>query len=260
MPGGASGGSQQAGTTTTTNTPPAYMYPLLGTAAGQATQILANGGAQYYPGQQVAGFSKPQQEAMSGILDKGLNGTPALSAEQGFDTTLLNSGGGSNPYLDQMFGQAAGATQNQLSSEFAGNGRNVAASQPLRGEQLNNLATSMYGGEYDNNMNRALEAGNQAQSLYGTQMGGLQAAEGVGQQVQGLAQKQIDANQQKYNYDQNLPEQTLMQYLQNLGAMQPGSAQSSPYFTNPTANTLGTASSLAGIYSLLSKAGAADGG
>lgn len=241
-------GSQQTGTQTSTNAPPSYMYPSIGTGISQAGSILANGGPQYYPGQTVAGFSAPQQNAMSAIQKAGMNGTPALTAAQGFDTTLLNSGGGSNPYLDQMFKQSAGATQDQLASEFAGNGRNVSASEPLRGEQLNNLATSMYGGQYQNDMQNALNAGNQAESLYSTKMGGLNAAEGVGQQVQDLAQKQMNASQTQYNYDQNLPQQTLMQYLQSLSAMQPGSTNSQPLYSNQGATDLGEASSLAGLF------------
>lgn len=241
-------GSQQTGTQTSTQAPPSYMYPSVGTGLSDSAQILANGGAQYYPGQTVAGFSKPQQQAMGAIQTAGMNGTPALTAAQGFDTTLLNSGGGSNPYLDQMFNQAAGASQGQLASEFAGGGRNVAASEPLRGEQLNNLATSVYGGQYDTNMQNALNAGNQAQSLFGTQMGGYNAAEGVGQQVQNLAQQQIGANQQEYNYDQNLPEQTLQQYIQNIGGLQPGSTSSQPLYSNPGASDLGEASTLAGLF------------
>lgn len=233
------GGQTPAGQTTTTQTQPSYMYPYIGTALSQAGSLLGNNGPQYYPGQTAAGFSQPQQRAMQGIVDLGMNGSPGLSAAQGFDQTLLH-GGGSNPYLDAAFQQAAGATQNQLSSEFAGMGRNAVASEPLRAEQLNNLATGLYGGNYQNTLNDALQAGNQAQGLYGTQMQGLQAAEGVGEKVQNLAQQQMNANQQQYNYYQQLPYQQLQQYERFLQGVNPGQQTSTPYFTNPTASALGT--------------------
>ena len=233
-----SGGAQPSGSTTTTSTPPSYMYPYLGTALGQANALLANGGPQYYPGPQLAAFNPTQQGAMKGIVGLGMNGTPALSAAQGLDRSLL-SGGGSNPWLDQAFQQAAGATQNQLASEFAGSGRNVAASEPLRAEQLNNLATSIYGGNYQNTLADALQAGNQAQSLYDTRLQGLGAAAGVGQQVQNQSQALIDASKNAFNYNQMLPYQNLQQYEGFLSGVQPGQQQTNPYFTNPMANALG---------------------
>lgn len=235
-------GAQQSGSTTTTQAPYGPYQPYIGTALGQAANLLQSGGPQYYPGQQVASFNPTQQKAMKAIVGAGMNGSQALTAAQGFDQTLLDSGGGSNPYLDQMYNQAAGATQNQLSGEFAGMGRNAVASQPLRAEQLNNLATSMYGGQYQNDMQNALAAGNQAQSLYGTQMQGLQAAEGVGQQTQGQSQKLIDASKAAFDYNQNLPWNTLQRYEGLITGMMPGSGQTtSPNMTNPGANLLNTA-------------------
>ena len=243
-----SNGANTGGTATSTQSQPAYMFPYIGTGLGQAGNLLQSGGPQYYTGKQVADFNPTQQAAMKGIVKTGMNGSPALSAAQGFDQTLLQSGGGNNPYLDQMYGQAAGATQNQLSSEFAGMGRNAAASEPLRAEQLNNLATSMYGGQYQNNIQNALQAGNQAQSLYGTQLQGLQAAAGVGQQVQDQSQKLIDASRNAYDYNQNLPWQTARSYESLLSGLQSGQSQTGPASGNPTGQALGDAATLASIF------------
>ena len=244
-----SGGSVQTGTQTTTQAPPSYMYPYIGTGLSQAGDLLQTGGSQYYPGQPVAGFNSDQQKAMQAQFKAGMNGSPALTAAQGFDQTLLNSGGGPNPYEDAMFNRAAGQTQNQLTGEFAGMGRNASASEALRTEQLNNLATSMYGGEYQNNIQNALAAGNQAQSLYDTRLQGLGTAEGVGQQVQDQSQKLIDASQAAYNYNQNLPWTNARQYEGLLSGLQPGQSNNSPIYTNPTANAMGLASMIASIFS-----------
>jgi hypothetical protein len=226
---------------------PSYLAPYYGTALGQAGNLFQSGGPQYYTGQQVASFNPTQQNAMKKIVSTGMNGSPALTAAQGFDQTLLQSGGGSNPYLDQMYGQAAGATQNQLSSEFAGMGRNASASEPLRAEQLNNLATSMYGGQYQNDMQNALAAGNQAQSLYDTRLQGLQAAGGVGQQVQDQSQKMIDASKSGYNYNQNLPYQDWQTFMSMLGSM-PGQTGSGSGGGNQMGNDLSMLQSLSSIY------------
>lgn len=215
---GKGGGSTPAGQTTTTQAPPAYMDPYIGTALSQAGSLLGSGGPQYYPGQQVAGFNPVQTNAMTGTI--------------GLDQDLMQGSG--NPYENAMFQQAAGATQNQLTGEFAGMGRNAAASAPLRSEQLNNLATSMYGGEYQNTVQDAMNAANQNM--------------GIGNQIQQLSQDQINANMQKYNYYQQLPYQQLSQYEQFLQGVNPGSQTSSPYYTNPTANALGTALAAQQLY------------
>lgn len=185
------------------------MAPYMNMALGQEANLLRSGGPQYYTGQQVAPFNPTQQAAMKKIVSLGMNGSPALTAAQNFDQTLLQDGGGNNPYLDQMYKQAAGATQNQLSGEFAGMGRNASAAEPLRAEQLNNLATSMYGGQYQNNMQNALTAVDQSQRLYDTRLRGLQTAEGVGQQGQDQSQRMIDASQKAFNYNQSLPWQDM---------------------------------------------------
>lgn len=247
-------GAQQTGSTTSTQAPPAYMYPYIGSALGQAGNLLQTGGPQYYPGQQVASFNPTQQKAMTGIVNAGMNGSPALTAAQGFDQTLLDSGGGGNPYLDQMYSQAAGQTQNQLTGEFAGMGRNASASAPLRAEQLNNLATSMYGDQYQNDMQDALAAGNQAQNLYDTRLQGLNAAEGVGQQVQNQSQNLINASQNAYNYNQNLPWQNLQSYEGLLRGLQQGQSQTNPIMTSTAQeaqNAAQTASALSALWGLL---------
>lgn len=249
------GGQQPAGQTTVTQAPPSYMEPYIGTALGQAGNLVQGPGPQYYPGQTVASFNPAQESAMTATQNLGLHGTPGLTAASNFDTSLLKSGGGSNPYEDAIFSRAAQATQNQLSSQFAGNGRGVVASMPERSQQLNDLATNFYGNQYQNNMQNALQAGNQAQSIYGAQLGGANAAMGVGNQVQQQSQNEINANKQKYDYYQNLPQTMLSQYEGNLAGVQPGSATSNPYFTNPTADALGTGLAGLSLYKGMSGSG-----
>lgn len=213
-----SSGASQAGTTTNTQTPPAYMYPYIGTALGQAGNLLQTGGPKYYPGQQVASFNPAQQAAMGGTLN--------------LDQNLMQGSG--NPYENSMFNQAALATQGQLASQFAGSGRNLDASMPLRSDQLNNLATNFYGQNYQNDIQNALGASNQAL--------------GIGSQIQNQSQNLIDASKNAYNYNQQLPFSNLQQYESFLTGVQPGQQTQSPYFTNPAANTLGEGLAAASIY------------
>lgn len=231
-------GAQQSGSTTQTNTAPAWMYPYLGTGLQQASSLLQAGGPQVYSGQEVANFNPAQQQAMGGMFNLGMNGTPQLNQAANLDSTLMMGNG--NPYENRMFNQAAQATQPQLASEFAGAGRNIVGSEPLRAQQLNQLATDYYGQNYQNTINNALNAGNQAQGLYNTALGGFDQALGIGNQVQNQSQNLINASMNQFNQAQQRPYQNLSQFFQYLNQSMPGSQQTNPYFTNPMANALGT--------------------
>lgn len=213
-----SGGATPAGNTTNTQTPPQYMYPYIGTALGQAGNLLQTGGPKYYPGQQVASFNPAQQAAMGGTLN--------------LDKNLMQGSG--NPYENAMFNQAAQSTQGQLASEFAGSGRDITGSMPLRAQQLNQLGTDFYGQNYQNDIQNAMQAANQRL--------------GIGNQIQNQSQNEINASKAAYNYNQQLPFSNLQQYESFLSGLQPGQQTSSPYFTNPTANTLGAGLAAASIY------------
>lgn len=232
-------GAQQSGSTTSTQAPPSYMYPYIGTALGQAGNLLQTGGQQYYPGQQIASFNPVQQNAMSGINNLGMNGTQQLNQTGRLDSNLMEGSG--NPYENAMFNQAAQGVGNSLQSQFAGSGRDIAGSIPLAQQQENNLATQFYGQNYQNDVQNAMNAGNQAMNLYNTRLGGMNQALGIGNQVQNQAQNQIGANMNAWNFNQNQPFNNLQQYERFLSGVQPGQQQTNPYFTNPSANMLGTA-------------------
>jgi hypothetical protein len=265
-------GAQQTGSSTSTQTPPAYMYPYIGTALGQAGNLLQTGGPGYYPGQQVAGFSGPQQMAMGAIDSLANSGTAAGNAGMNYDSNLLNgnlsgpqanlaamgAGGASNPYLNQMFQQASGQVQNQLQSEYGQSGRNVSASAPMMGQTLDNLANQIYGGAYAQDQTNALAAnqtlGNEQENalaqvpgLNGMQFGNLGQEMNVGGMVQNQAQNLINASQGAYNYNQQQPWQNLTSYESLLSGLQPGSSQTNPIMTNPAANTADMTTALAAL-------------
>lgn len=205
-------GAQQSGSTTTTNAPYAPYQPYIGTALGQAGNLLQSGGPQYYSGQQVASFNPVQQQAFSG--------TTAL------DKNLMQGSG--NPYEQQMFQQEMQAVQPQLASQFAGSGRDIVGSMPLAQQQLGNMGAQFFGNQYQNDVNNAMNAGQQQL--------------GIGNQIQGQSQALIDASKNAYNYNQNLPYQNLQRFEGAIAGLMPGTGQqSNPYFTNPSANLLGGA-------------------
>lgn len=177
--------SSSGGTQTTTTEPPAYLKPYLQGALPAAGQLYNQGGPQQYTGNTVVPFSQQTEQAMQGISQRALNGSPLIDSAQNFVQNGLSRtptssfgtqsnpyaaganpfGGASNPYLDAQFQHAAQQTQNQLSSEFARGGRNTNASAPIRGELLNNLATQIYAPAYENERNRQLQYGSQQMGI-----------------------------------------------------------------------------------------------
>src|SRR5688572_19799190 len=129
-------------TQTTSVSPPAFQLPYLQYGLGQAKSL-------YGQGAQVVPFSQQSEQAIQGVTDRATGGSPLVGAAQQYAQKSLQGGFlGSNPYLDQTFEQARLATQGGLASEFARSGRNVSASEGLRSQQMNDLATKIYGGAY----------------------------------------------------------------------------------------------------------------
>lgn len=184
------GGGSSGGNSTTRMEPPKYQLPYLERGLGYAQNLYNT----QTPGNTVAPFSGDTNAAFGQI--RGLAG--GSSGLTGNANNLANqtlSGGflGSNPYLDQTFNRAALQTQNQLSSEFAGHGRNVDASEGLRSQQLNDLATGIYGGAYDSERNRQQQTLGMAPQLEQSNYAGANSLLGIGSQQENLNQQQLDA-------------------------------------------------------------------
>jgi hypothetical protein len=189
------GGS--SGSSTTTAGPPKWQLPYLQQGLAGAQQLYQSGG----PG--VVPFSNETEQALQGTAARATAGNEGVRNAQNINNSVLQGNFlGSNPYLDQTFNRAALATQNQLASQFAGSGRNIAASEGLRSQQLNDLSTGIYGGAYDSERNRMQQSIGMAQGLANQDYVDLSQLAGVGAQREGLAQDQ--ANAPGFNLDQYL--------------------------------------------------------
>jgi hypothetical protein len=140
-------------TSTTNTSPPAYAVPHLSGAMARAdnryNSTHGDAGRKLVPG--------AQDQLLQTIQGGYLN---------------------SNPYLDQTFDRAAQRTQTQLSSEFAGQGRDLSAALPARSSQLQDLSAQIYGGNYQAERDRQVSAIDQAQgydplNMYINQIAGL---------------------------------------------------------------------------------------
>ena len=254
-------GSSQ-GSATTTSGPPAYLQPYYQQLASTAGNLYANNAPLYYPGNQVAPFSPLQEQGFSQIQGQasqpnsiGQTGTGYFNAlESG---SLLNPA--TNPALQGMAQLSDNQIMNNLSTEFAGSGRNIEASAPIQANQMANVASDIYGGAYNNTLNNMTGGLGQASQL--TAQGYMPGQEllTAGGQLQNQAQNMIGANQNAFGYYQTLPYQQLQGFGSLLSGV-PGSQQTTPYYQNKTAGALGGAASGASIGATFGPWGALAGG
>lgn len=181
---------QPSNNQTTRTEPPKYQLPYLqGSLATAQQQFLANNGVQ-----SVAPLSGESQRALNGIDALASSGNTVNSAGSDLAKKTLSGGFmGANPYLDDTFNRAALQTQNQLASQFAGSGRNIGASEGLRSQQLNDLATGIYGGAYDQERNRMQQTLMASPQLGQAQYGDLAQLGQVGASREGYQQELLDA-------------------------------------------------------------------
>lgn len=175
------------GTNTVQTNIPEWLQPYLTGELGAASQLtpglsgsaggtftLPDGQTVTIPGTPgvdasslVAPLNATEQAGLSGIINtaNGINPSASAANANAFETSgaLLNPA--NNPYLQNTFNLAANNIQNQLATEFAGNGSNVINSLPLQQQGLSDLATQLYGGAYQQGVNTMTQASALAPSI-----------------------------------------------------------------------------------------------
>ena len=217
----------------------------------EAAKLYMNGqlAPDYYPWQTVANQSQWTQDALQMQAYRAQNGSPlinnasnsinnittgqALAGNQGLNT-LNQLAGEDNPYTDELFNRANSQVQASLDSNFNRAGRyGSGAHEAAAADAANNLANEMYSGLWDKRAQAASSAG----QLYNTGIGQQVLASHAGQQLANQAytdaaalgqagaamddynQQKINADIDRYNYDQ----QKALLALQNYNNLIQGS-------------------------------------
>jgi hypothetical protein len=210
----------------------------------------------YNSGQGVSPVYGQAQNAVSqGLMGQqkfgGYQGGAGYQGQGGYQARDVN------PYANLAFNAAADATQNRLSGEFARSGRNLAAAQPARSQELQHLAAGIYAPAYEAEAQR--QYGSQesaAQRMYGAQEAGADRAYGAaeGAAGRGLSAYQGALGASPY-FSQTAQNMGLDQYLQRVQGLAPmlpqtqygnsqstgNGAQTSPLYNNPMAGAMGGA-------------------
>ena len=269
--GGGGGGS----TTTVQKADPwAGQQPYLQDIFQQAQQLYNAGGMapNYYPGQTVAGQSDWTKQALQMQADRAQSGSPlitnasnamnnittgqALAGNQGLNT-LNQLAQEDNPYVDELYNRANSQVQANLDGNFNRAGRyGSGAHEAAAADAANNLAAQMYSSLWDKRADAAQSAG----QLYNTGIGQQVVAGQTGQQLANQAytdaealsqaggmmddynQQLINADIDRYNYNQ----QKALLALQNYNNLIQGSYGGTTTTTGQQSNSGSTLGNVAG--------------
>lgn len=248
---GKKGGGGGSTTTVQKADPWAGQQPYLQDIFQQAQQLYNSGGMapNYYPGQTVADQSQWTQNALQMQADRAQNGSPlidnasnamnnittgqALQNNQGLNV-LNQLSQEDNPYVDELYNRANSQAQSAINGNFSSAGRyGSGAHAAASADAANNLANEMYSSLWDKRADAAQAAG----QLYNTGIGQQVVAGQAGQQLANQAytdaaalgqagaamddynQQKINADIDRYNYNQ----QQALLALQNYNNLIQGS-------------------------------------
>ena len=231
------GGSPTNSTTTSGIDPNVVPYVTYGLEQGK--QLYEGNTPQYYGGQTYVGPSAQTQTALQSAQNRAMAGNPLLPAAQQQQQNVISGQYlQNNPYFNQaMQGAAQGATQNyndaisqaQSSLSKAGRyGSNVGADIQNRAastlantlaNKYGELAYQNYGAERGMQNQAAQNAPQLAQADYGD----IQQLANVGKTAEDYQSQALQADIDRFNYNQNLPYQKLQNYANLIGQTPMGS-------------------------------------
>lgn len=210
---------------TTTNAPPEYLEEDVKYAAQQGRALYESDSPAYFPYSTATPFTPEQDLALGLQTNRAIQGSPTQQAGSDvYNQTLAGDFlGQGNPYMDAAAQSAWSQVRPAVESTFASSGRGggvgtgagVAETEAMArgfGNAIAPLAYRNYGQERGIQSQFAANAPQYAQQDYNdiNQLGGA----GEAYQSQNAAQLQDAMN--RFNYQQNLPQQKLNQYQAGL--------------------------------------------
>jgi len=225
--GGGGGGSQ---TVNTQVEPPAYAKPFLEYGLAQAKDQYNSTMPDYYPDSTVVGFAPESEMALNSIRDQALDPTGMSQTAQNVVQQNLM---GTNPLMSAAFAPVI----NQVQSQFAKAGRYGS------GANQQALASALAPAALQAQQNAISEAPRFANLT-------AQQLAGVGSAREAQAEAELQDNINRFNYDQNIDQKKLQQYMSLVGGGTVGSNTVNPVTRNPMATALGGAGAGAQLGSL----------
>jgi len=213
------GGGQK--TVNTQVRPPEYAMPFLEYGLAQAKDQYTSSTPSYYPNQTVVGFAPETTMALDMVRDEALDpqGMTAQTANA-VKSNLM----GTNPLLNAAFQPAI----NQVQSQFSKAGRYGS------GANQQALATALAPISYQAQQ-AAISQAPQAANM------GAQALAGVGAAREQQSEAELQAQIDRFNFEQNRDAQKLQNYMSLVGGGTMGSTTVNPVNRNTASSVLGGA-------------------
>jgi hypothetical protein len=225
------GGSGGGGTSETKTQLDPTVKPFVQYGLEQAKGLYESNTPQYYSGQTYVSPSAQTQAALQAQQNRALAGNPLLEQGQRQQSDVISGAYlQNNPYFNQaLAGAAQGATQNyndaimaaQGNASMAGRyGSGVSADiQNRAANTLSNTLANKYGElSYQNFANeRAMQnaAAQYAPTMAAADYGDIDRLAATGKTAEDYSKTALQADIDRFNYQQNLPYQKLSQYLQS---------------------------------------------
>ena len=225
--GGGKGGGGGESTTQTGIDP--MLKPYITYGLNEAQKLYQSATPSYYPGQTYVSPSQQTQTALQAQQNRAMQGNPLLpAAQQQQQAVIQGQYLQNNPYFNQaMQGAAQGAQQNyydairQAQSGASQAGRyGSGASADIQNRAATTLANTLANkyGELAYQNYGAERAAQNAAALAAPQLAAADYADiaqlgNVGKQMEGYQEAALQADIDRYNYAQNLPQNKLNQFL-----------------------------------------------
>lgn len=207
---------------------PSFAQPFIKYGMGEAKKLYQSGAPQYYPSSTVVGFSPETQQAMSGMRAAASAGSPLIPAVQ---QAVMQNLTGTNPlFQGALQGTIQQAMQPAMSAGRYGSGY----AQKAVAEAV---APLMYQAQQ--------QAIQQAPAAREFGFADLQTLAGVGAAREAQEQAELQADMQRFAFEQARPQQKLADYLSMVtgGSRALGQQTLTPVQRNPATGFLGGAMS-----------------
>lgn len=221
MGGGDSGKTTQ----TQVSGPPAWLTPYLKEGASEAERLYKSPSPQYTPGDTVAAQSPETLYGLQATADRAINGSPINAANSGYLTDVLsgkylNAGNPHEAALTQSISDRIGP---QIASQFSAGGRYGSPSQgsTYATELTDSLAPLLFQ-NYQAERGNMEAASGRAPTAANQDYIDTAALTGVGAARDAQGQAQLDAANNRWDYNENLPANKLTQFLAWLNGTNPG--------------------------------------
>lgn len=211
---GGGGGSNDT-TTVQKADPWGGQQPYLSYGFQQAQKNYESGGPNYYGSSTVADFSPQTQQALDSISGRAQAGSDVTRAAQAESAKTLSGGYlNNNPYLDSMWDQGAGDIQSRIGAQFGSAGRTGSGvNQQVLSRELANGYNNLYGQNYQAERGRQMQTMALAPQTSQLDYADLDRMASVGGTYDQQAQNKLDDQVNRFNFNENRPQQNLQNYI-----------------------------------------------